>query len=400
MGQTLKSAFRSIANINEHNAALIASEYCGVEIDPNGGIDHQSLITIPYINEYGRKSVCIDYFNDIKKVILDPKVIIIGGNDNEKHYHPISGLCDSIAYHIMTDHDPVIGKYNKSGNFWALFDPKNGTKIRVSFGNGTAAKSDTPELVDLKITDWCGYGCQYCYQGSTKRGKHAKMSDITSIMYDLSSAKVFEVALGGGEPTKHPEFAYIIETINNLGIVANLSTRNFDWISNVAPFVGDLGAIGFSIDKSTGLEEKLDQIKNTKLKLTLQVVIGSCSQKELEKIIQIAHEHYIQVLFLGWKYNGRGNAGPKHSIDIEALLDKYFENGWSGPNISMDTVLVNQMYNWLTKHSHEKLFTTVEGAHSMYIDAVNMKMGRSSFCDDYVDCSRNRNTLEEYFSTL
>lgn len=50
-------------------------------------------------------------------------------------------------------------------NAVALFNRVDGTKIRFAVGSYTKAKR--PELVDIKITDWCDVGCTFCYQNST-----------------------------------------------------------------------------------------------------------------------------------------------------------------------------------------------------------------------------------------
>ena len=61
-------------------------------------------------------------------------------------------------------------------NAISLFDRSNGTKVRFAIGPYTKAKR--PELVDIKITDFCPAMCPACYMGSTPSGEHSSMENI------------------------------------------------------------------------------------------------------------------------------------------------------------------------------------------------------------------------------
>lgn len=85
-----------------------------------------------------------------------------------------------------------------------------------------------PEFYDVKITDKCFGGCPYCYQDSTVRASHfndvpGKVERFFGSMTE--NERPFQVAIGGGEPTLHPEFREICRQFKSLGIDPNYTTN-------------------------------------------------------------------------------------------------------------------------------------------------------------------------------
>lgn len=284
-----------------------------------------------------------------------------------------------------------LARYNTQGKFWTLFSPLNGYKVRLSFDTeAQGLKADTPELVDVKITDYCKAGCRYCYQGSTTKGKHAKLDDIQRIAEALGELEVFEAAIGGGEPTSHPDFMTILRVFNSCGVKPNFSTRNMPWVLEHCEELAKLvGGIGLSIDKL----ETLGDVRNIARSwytshrwgngLLIQVAVGSMSQGDTVELLRRARDLGVGVLFLGWKTVGRGDCGPQHEVNLtralESFIDKDHIDCWVGPRVSFDTALAVKHQTWLEKHSNRWYFTLEEGAHSMYIDAVLGVQARSSY---------------------
>jgi hypothetical protein len=346
--------------------------------------------------------------------VLQPNIVIGGGSDNDDSSHPLleSGQGKNILargrwnkdesafLQFFLDHRSrsVRARFDSSGNFWSLFDSGYGTKIRLSFENGNADKSEVPELVDIKITDYCDEGCQYCYQGSTPKGEHANIDVIRQVMYSLAELETFEVALGGGEPTQHPKFIDILREFHRYGIKPNFSTRNADWVvshwSEIKDFVG---GIGLSVNDNNTLLEKLSKLHGLPdLTLTIQVAVGSCAEETLKSIMETCKPFHVTVLLLGWKDTHRGKKGPIYNVDVAKVLDSFagderqWPNGesyhpWNGPMVAFDTMMVQQMKEWLEQHhANSWYFSIREGAHSMYIDCVTKKMAQSSYVDTFM----------------
>ena len=96
-----------------------------------------------------------------------------------------------------------------------------------------------PEFYDVKITNRCYGGCSYCYQAST--GREADFTDIphkidTFFGSMSENDRPFQVAIGGGEPTLHPEFGEICRRFKALGIDPNYTTNG----TNLTPKVLDI----------------------------------------------------------------------------------------------------------------------------------------------------------------
>lgn len=60
-------------------------------------------------------------------------------------------------------------------------------------------RASVPELVDIKITNYCPFACEFCYQDSTAKGKHASFEELQYIATTLSEMGIFEVACLDGE---------------------------------------------------------------------------------------------------------------------------------------------------------------------------------------------------------
>jgi MoaA/NifB/PqqE/SkfB family radical SAM enzyme len=161
----------------------------------------------------------------------------------DKKYHSSWSkprLVESVASHLGVE----IGRqYRKNPEFLKLDESwgrKFGRVVRHRYKNsdGTVEKSmstyvhswrsqrafsPVPETIDVKITDWCNFGCSYCYMDSTTKGKHAPRELLTTIFDGLKTAP-YQIAFGGGEPTAHPDFPWFLQYTREKGTVPNYTT--------------------------------------------------------------------------------------------------------------------------------------------------------------------------------
>ncbi len=85
-----------------------------------------------------------------------------------------------------------------------------------------------PEFYDVKITDRCNGMCPQCYQDSTPIGcNFTNLIDKFMSYFEPMSVnqRPFQIAIGGGEPTLHPQFLKLLEVSSRLGIVPNYTTN-------------------------------------------------------------------------------------------------------------------------------------------------------------------------------
>ncbi len=84
-----------------------------------------------------------------------------------------------------------------------------------------------PEFYDVKITNYCSGGCDYCYQDSIQEDHYPnvveKIKDFFGPMTE--NQRPFQVAIGGGNPNEHPDFIEILKTFHDLGITPNYTTN-------------------------------------------------------------------------------------------------------------------------------------------------------------------------------
>lgn len=369
---------------------FIAAGLTGIFIAdlPGGGIDHQSVLRLP---KRFSSLMCnsdadfdLDFIEDFKSFLAREDVVILGGNDNSDG-HPLRTEENEFKIGLPMEYSGRVHA-RKDGDEWVIFDVRSGSKVRMSFVSSKEyLKSKAPELVDVKITDFCPFGCTYCYMGSTGAGKHADPNFIYEVAANLAEQKVFEVAIGGGEPTLHPQFKHILEIFADNGTVPNFTTRNRMWFyvpENLAAFRACGGAFAFSVDNQGDVREwgkLLDRLEIDHSKAHAQYVIGENSSYALEGILSAASAIGVPVTLLGYKTTGRGATNPKpknQAVWHEVVASMRGRNSHV-PRIGIDTVLAQQ---GVPESIPKWCYTTKEGAFSCYVDAVEKKIGPSSFC--------------------
>jgi Radical SAM superfamily len=384
---------------------------CGCFGGPTGSVDHQSQYVLPV--SWDGKGVDKEFFDEFAAFFMRDDVVLLGGNDNDEETHP---LADNGAFVLPLPRDghstSLVARKDTKHGFWTVFDRETGAKVRFSFDDPSTkrevVKATTPELVDVKITDFCPFGCAFCYQGSTHGGKHADVSTLNSLAYAFQRMKVFEVAIGGGEPTMHPKFVEIIQAFKMYGVVPNFTTKNLTWLRDPAVWPKVIEAIGgfaFSADKAEDVKKlaSLLEVNNIDTaKANVQYVMGSGSLYDLEQIIRTAAEHHLRITLLGFKTTGRGATfKPQDYKGWTKVITKlnaekvYF-------NLGIDTALARESPAELAKAKvHPTLYETHEGLFSMYLDAVDMKLAPSSYVEDIAMKrvkSFDENTILENFA--
>lgn len=377
-----------------------------LEYANKGYIDHQSRWALPC--EYGTEYTDIQFFKELKEMFSKDGFGFIGGNDNSDDF-PFQDDWKDVKLPFPVDsNNPITCR--KDGDIWTIYNSRTGAKIRFSFGDTETPFPSpdsewyptTPELVDMKITDYCEKGCDFCYQDSTKVGEHAEIGKIFSWIHELANAKVFELALGGGEPTSHPHFLEILRFAKNNGITPNFSTRTFKWLddydytASVLELIGGFARTVTTVEEANLACKRIKEFSNKvsnkyvnvayllQEKMRFQIPMGTVTKNEFEKIIREAAIEQINITLLGYKTSGRG--ADHQRIDYPWWLDvvcktvnevcRWFPTTF----LSIDTVLAAESKDMLNSTGVSPLtYRISDGFDSMYIDAVTGGVGRSSF---------------------
>jgi len=394
------------------------------------GIDHQSRLILPA--NWDGKGADLEFFEDFRRYFLENPIVILGGNDNGDDEHPLAGDGKGIDFGLPEDGqatpDLVARKDTVDGKaHWVLFNRRTGAKVRLTFDSYPAEKvsrnpankaavqasrfmqgpqkpvpkAEVPELVDVKITGFCPAGCKFCYQGSGPNGTHAKTQDLYgqgqhpdlySLIYHLAQMRVFEAALGGGEPTLHPDFLDILKNLRGHGIVPNFSTRSLVWLGhrNAGQIAETCGSFAYSV--STGKDVKalaralhkagLEGLLDDGDKVAVQYVLNTGG--DLYGVLEEARKslNYTRVTVLGFKRAGLGKDFQEVPEDWVSTVRRVRREHSCVP-IGVDTLVVQRHGEELRDKLgvQEALMTGEEGKFSMYIDAVSGTMGPSSYCD-------------------
>jgi hypothetical protein len=382
--------------IPENYSLSIVKDITGIDlqhmIDEYTGIDHESVFSFP--TSQTSNKIDTDFVKDLLNFIKKEKLIILGGNDNSGGHPLANENKDKVFFLPYNGHFANLNLLSRKDplGFWTIFNKSCGTKIRMNFNSDTdpnveITKSTFPDLVDLKITDFCDSNCNFCYQDSSTSGKHAAYIDIYKIIHALKEMKIFEVAIGGGEPTSHPDFLKILWNFGENNIVPNFSTRNLDWLSE--PQKRDIifkycGSLAVSVTDREDIENIYFNITKLKKfnpydKIKLQHVLGTTDEYGFTQLCQAINFYGFNVTFLGYKETGRGknNKPFDHKNWIKVVLKNnlnYF---------GIDTSIAKQFEKELELYKvSPKLYDTKDGAFSMYIDGVNKNIGPSSYCSE------------------
>lgn len=356
-------------------------------------VDHESVIGLDTSKESIENMIAF---------FQSENVAVYGGNDNDDpgFNHPIPGSVEIDCLQNISKgcEDDYKNIFKKENNKWVVFNKETGNKVRFSLTKDEKPslwkKSETPELVDVKITNYCDRGCNFCYQSSTTEGLHADFDLILDYFSMLSEMKVFEVAIGGGEPTQHPEFAQILHAAKQMNITPNFTTFSDEWLQNpeiLEAVMQCVGGIGVSCHDAKGLKlvKNIKEILNPygwdpRPRVMAQHVLGSVPLDVTAKFIVEAFKEEIPVLLLGYKEVGFGKNYKRHdNSSVSTILKAAVESVYlSKVSLSVDTALVDTYPDLIEAlGAPEALVTSPEGKFSCYIDAVEQKMGPSSYVE-------------------
>jgi hypothetical protein len=359
--------------------------YFDAQAGSNGiGVDHQSQWVMPKVvhgNQFG-------FSEFLKKFIMQDNVVILGGNDNSEG-HPLlqeEGVSNR-KFKFLTSWNGAVARQEPYG--WAIhyagFGGDTGV-IRLGTGDVMHTKSETPELVDLKLTDKCSEGCSFCYQNSSPEGKHADLTNVKNLLRGFRDYHVFEVAIGGGEPTEYPHLRTVIDYCNEIGIRCNISTRHPERMKAIGGKPSFLGVSVSSVEDMERIRSELDYTHN----VVWHIIMGNQSMPELEKMMD--NRSYDNILLLGWKATGRANGAPPFDYNNVWLDMAQQRDGMT----SIDTCLAREVgHDALAAANVDKIFyETTEGLHSCYVDAVEMTVGRCSYAGEMTSIGGDYPTYE------
>lgn len=183
--------------------------------------------------------------------------------------------------------------------------------------------SPVPETVDVSITDKCHFGCPYCYQDSKPDLPHAPKELVETILKGFDQPP-YQMAIGGGEPTLHPDFPYILKTCRELGTVPNYTTAGDKISQRIIKATNEVcGGVAMTFHAFKGIDWFVEHYVKLRGQLDVQLNVHLIADKDVAKNLFALLDRYKDL-------------GPLNLV----LLAYYPDVG----RATMDTLLTKRVY--------------------------------------------------------
>lgn len=242
-----------------------------------------------------------------------------------------------------------------------------------------------PEFYDVKITNQCFGNCKWCYQNSEKDGAHAvgavkKIKNFFGLMN--KNDRPFQVAIGGGEPTLHPEFEQILLTFYDLGITPNYTTNGMFIEKGILEIekiliYTQLYCGGIAISCHPHLEQfwknAFIMFKNSNIRINFHIIISDI--ESIDYFLKIYNLYFEEIdYFVLLPYVSQGRAVQKN-VEVKILFD-ILKNKIKDIN---KVAFGAGFYSFLKEDNFCQVSLYDPEAFSKYLDLTNMNLYKSSF---------------------
>lgn len=282
-------------------------------------------------------------------------------------------------------------KYTNGNHIVKIFD--DGTKVKETFDqNADHFTYEYPESFDLKITDYCDAGCTYCHENSTKNGKHANLNLIHYLF--ATCKKGTEIAIGGGNALEHPDIELFVSYLRSLDLVPSITINQRHLQSHYHKIVklmdAKIAGIGVSLTDPNNVDD-FRIINDLGKNVVIHVIAGVVKPSDYKAL------YGRKVLILGYKDIRRGHDNlEKHSDEIKANIEQLKKDlpmlKKRCDVISFDCLGLEQINPKEILNISDEEFNAIYQGHdydmfdkdgnitvsTLFIDAVNMKVSRSS----------------------
>jgi len=156
-----------------------------------------------------------------------------------------------------------------------------------------------------------------------KSGTFLDMDDFKFLLNEFQSNRVFQVALGGGEPTLHPDFITILKKLHKRNITPNYTTNGSKLTKEIVNATKNFcGAVGVSHSNSRK-EEVMDAVTQylaVGVEAHLHVIVSHSTISTLPNIIQDYINIGIRMFdLLLFKPKGRAASLKKEIITVDDI---------------------------------------------------------------------------------
>lgn len=293
----------------------------------------------------------------------------------------------------------ILGRYKNGNITTTILD--DGTKIRRT--EDDEFRPLYAENCDVKITDHCDGGCQFCYEGCTPLGKHG---DILNDTFINSLHPYTELALNGND-LSHPYLIAFLSKLKEKKVIANLTVNQIHF-ERLYYFIKELldkkliWGLGISLREPT---DAFINLVKTIPNAVIHTINGILTENDLNRLAN----HDLKILILGYKTTGRGleyrsnNLGElmKNTTYLGLMLPVIVKEGWF-KNLSFDNLAIKQLdvKRLMSEEEWERFYMGDDGTFTFYIDLVNQTFSKNSVIAKVKSIPINGMTIDEMFEVV
>ena len=276
----------------------------------------------------------------------------------------------------------------------------DGTKERIY---DTDPTPEFPESMDVKITNYCvGADCKFCHERSDSNGKHGDLDFSIKLFSALPAGT--ELAIGGGDPTSHPNVEYMLSELKNIGVISNITVnslhirKNFaqlrEWIQN--KYIHGLG-----ISYTPAMMDQCVAIAKESSNVVFHMIMGVNTVDDLNRLIEKVENP--KVLLLGYKQYGRGESYYNEKVENTKYewyvrLHEFFNK--KNLTLSFDNLGIKQanLKRFFSDYKWKEFYMGDDGKFTMYFDMVKQQYAMSSTSKERFDIGNK--TVKQMFSEI
>jgi len=284
----------------------------------------------------------------------------------------------------------------KNGNYTVTISPEDGTKIRHT--DDDEFDAEFPENIDIKTTNWCKRGCEFCHERSSVHGKHSDVFVLNApkpCKDTLASGYAFldtlrpytEVACGGGSITSWPYLDFMLKFMKDKRIFANITVHMDELLENqerIQSYIDNelVKGVGVSVGR---FDKKVFDFARKNPNVVLHVIAGYHDVGHVQGAYGLAG---LKLLILGYKNWGRGKTlldkDPTFHKELEKNLDE-----WESKLdvlremfkvVAFDNLALEQLHvkDHVDADTWSRFYMGDDAKHTMYIDLVKKEYAANS----------------------
>lgn len=285
----------------------------------------------------------------------------------------------------------LLSKYRNGNYNVAIFD--DGTKIR--YNNSNSLIPEFVESMDMKISNYCPFGCPMCHEKSSEDGEYGKILHHPFIKTLHSGT---ELALGGGAVTYHPDLIPFLEELKEQGVLPSITINQREWEETKIDYLINNQLIyGLGVSFTNVNDEVWDKILSYP-NAVVHLIAGYHSRDVFEYFANKG----AKILILGYKNWGRGEDYFKNYSnqimvrmrELKEILPTLFTRC---KVVSFDNLSIKQLdiRTVIGEEKWKEFYMGDDGQYTMYVDMVKQECAKSSTSPDRFPLSEFNNLWNE-----